>query len=83
MQSSIPKRDYYALCPLGRRLIALGMGKVALSFVGINGKEERQAAEIFMAQHGEQWQGEWLKSRGLVDWAAYYDGLDQTYRRCA
>ncbi|HLH31591.1 MAG TPA: conjugal transfer protein TrbE, partial [Terriglobia bacterium] len=83
IQSSVPKRDYYAVSPLGRRMIALGMGKVALSFVGINGKEERQAAEIFMAEHAECWQPEWLRSRNLVDWANYYQGLDQTFRRVA
>ena len=26
---------------------------------------------------------EWLRSRGLVDWANYYLGLDQTFRRVA
>lgn len=83
IQSSVPKRDYYAVSPLGRRMIALGMGKVALSFVGVNGKEERQAAEIFMTEHAECWQSEWLRSRGLVDWANYYEGLNQTFRRCA
>lgn len=83
IQSSVPKRDYYAVSPLGRRMIALGMGKVALSFVGVNGKEERQAAEVFRTEHGERWQAEWLRSRGLVDWANYYEGLDQTFRRCA
>ena len=83
IQSSVPKRDYYAVSPLGRRMIALGLGKVGLSFVGVNGKEERQAAEIFMADHGERWQSEWLRSRGLVDWADYYEGLDHTFRRVA
>jgi len=83
IQSSVPKRDYYTISPLGRRLIALGLGKVALSFVAVNGKEERQAAEVFVAEHGERWQSEWLKSRGLEDWADYYEGLDQTLRRCA
>lgn len=83
VQSSVPKRDYYAVSPLGRRMIALGLGKVALSFVGVNGKEERQAAELFMAEHGEHWQSEWLRVRGLSDWADYYQGLDHTFRRVA
>lgn len=83
VQMSVPKRDYYAVSPLGRRMIALGLGKVALSFVGINGKEERQAAAMFMVEHGDRWQSEWLRSRNLADWANYYEGLDQTFRRCA
>src|SRR5207253_973793 len=83
IQSSVPKRDYYAVSPLGRRMIALGLGKVGLSFVGINGRQEREAAEEFMTDAGDRWQSAWLKSRGLMDWAEYYEGLDQTYRRVA
>ena len=46
-------------------------------------EEERQAAEIFMAEHGDRWQSEWLRVRGLSDWADYYEGLDHTFRRVA
>jgi len=35
IQKSLPKRQYYVVSPAGRRLIALGLGKVALSFVGV------------------------------------------------
>jgi type IV secretion/conjugal transfer VirB4 family ATPase len=81
IQNSVPKRDYYVLSPLGRRLIGLGLGEVAISFVGINGREEREQAELLMNQHGDGWQGEWLRRRGRSDWAAYYEELDSDFRR--
>ena len=45
LQTSIPKQHYYVISPLGRRLISLGIHNVALSFVGVNGREERQLVE--------------------------------------
>jgi type IV secretion system protein TrbE len=73
IQKALPKREYYVVSSLGRRKIALGLGGVALSFVGISGKEQRQAAEQMIGEHGDHWQAEWLRSRGLDDWAAFYD----------
>jgi len=80
IQTSLPKRDYYVLSPQGRRLIGLGLGKVALSFVGINGRQEREAAERLIDEAGDEWQHEWLTSRGIADWAAYYRELNSTER---
>jgi hypothetical protein len=48
MQVSIPKQHYYVVSKLGRRLVDLGVGKVALSWVGVNGREERQIVETVM-----------------------------------
>src|SRR2546428_9573339 len=39
LATALPKRQYYVLSPLGRRLISLGLGPVALSFVGMAGRE--------------------------------------------
>jgi type IV secretion system protein VirB4 len=75
VQKSIPKRQYYVVSPVGRRVISLGLGGVALSFVGVNGREERQRAEEAMDQFGERWAGEWLRMRGLQEWAAYLEGM--------
>ena len=84
VQKSIPKRQYYVVSPIGRRLIALGLGGVALSFAGVSGREERQLAENTMDQYGDQWQPEWLRMRGLSDWADYYeDELKVSGRRTA
>ncbi len=77
VQNSIPKRHYYIVSPLGRRMVSLGLGKVALSFVGVNGREERRRAEQVMEAFGITWPGEWLRVRGLEDWADYYEQLEQ------
>jgi type IV secretion system protein VirB4 len=71
VQTSIPKRQYYVVSPAGRRLIALGLGGVGLSFVGVNSREERQAVEQAITTHGEDWPSAWLRTRGLEDWADY------------
>ncbi len=71
LQSSIPKQHYYVVSPLGRRLVDMGVGKVALSFVGVNGREERQLADQVRFDFGERWQSEWLRFRGLPQWADY------------
>lgn len=81
VQKSIPKRQYYVVSPVGRRLIALGLGGVALSFVGISGREDRQLAEDVIDQYGGRWQAEWLRMRGLGDWADYYDQQTRLFRR--
>jgi type IV secretion system protein VirB4 len=80
LQASIPKQQYYVISPLGRRLISLGIHNVALSFVGINGREERQLVEELIAQFPETWQSTWLRVRAqalkddrLEGWANYYD----------
>lgn len=73
VQKSIPKRQYYVVSPVGRRMIALGLGGVALSFVGVNGREERQQLEDVIEIHGERWPAEWLRMRGLPEWAAYLE----------
>ncbi len=75
IQKSLPKRQYYVVSPTGRRLIALGLGRVALSFVGVSSREERQAAIETMDRSGDDWVVEWLRSRNLPDWADYYREL--------
>jgi len=45
VQGATPKRQYYVVSPEGRRLVALGLGQVALSFVGVNSPEERKKVE--------------------------------------
>lgn len=71
LQVSIPKQHYYIVSKLGRRLVDLGVGRVALSFVGVNGREERQLVEDVMERHGSNWREAWLRHRGLADWADY------------
>lgn len=75
LELSIPKKHYYVVSSLGRRLIDLGIGPVALSWVGVNGREERQLVETVMAHHGENWKAEWLRLKGLASWAEYLESI--------
>jgi type IV secretion/conjugal transfer VirB4 family ATPase len=72
VQSATPKRQYYVISPEGRRLIALGLGEVALSFVGVNAPEERKKVESLVRDFPRTWQGEWLRQRGRPDWADWW-----------
>jgi type IV secretory pathway VirB4 component len=77
MQVSIPKQHYYVVSKLGRRLVDLGVGKVALSWVGVNGREERQIVETVMERFPDTWREEWLRLKNLHGWADYYRTLEE------
>ena len=66
------RRQYYYTSPLGRRLFSFGFGGVALSFVGAAGMADIERCDEFIAQHGDNWPAEWLRSRGLAEWADYW-----------
>ena len=77
LQLSIPKPHYYIVVgKLCWRLVNLGIGKVALSWVGVNGREERQIVESVIEQYPDKWRGEWLRLKGLAQWADYYRSLE-------
>jgi type IV secretion system protein TrbE len=78
--TATPKRHYYVISPLGRRLISLGLGPVTRAFVGVTGIDERQEAESFMATNSGSWPTAWLRSRGLNDWADYHETLARQYQ---
>jgi len=68
-----PKRDYYLLSASGRRMIDLGLGKVALAFTGASGKEEVARARELIALHGDEWPYHWMRERGVPqDWADFW-----------
>ena len=77
LQVSVPKQHYYVVSKLGRRLVDLGVGKVALAWVGVIGREERQIVENVMEQFGDAWRTEWLRLRGLQKWADYLRSLEK------
>jgi type IV secretory pathway VirB4 component len=62
---AVPKRHYYYSSPLGRRLISLGLGPVALSFLGMAGREAVVKVNELMATHRGAWPAAWLRHRGL------------------
>ena len=69
---AVPKRHYYYASPLGRRLIDLGLGPLALSFVGASGREDLQLCRGLIEANPSDWPAEWLRSRALPDWAAQW-----------
>ena len=81
VQKALPKREYYCVSPMGRRKIALGLGGVALSFVGVSGKEKRQEVLQTMSAFGDDWAPQWLRMRGLQDWAEFYEAGQRTQER--
>src|SRR2546429_8084751 len=72
VQGAIPKRQYYVISPEGRRLISLGLGGVALAFVGVNSPDDRKKAEEVIRTHPRTWQAEWLRQRGRSDSADWW-----------
>jgi type IV secretion system protein TrbE len=70
-----PERHYYYVSPLGRRLFDLALEPATLSFVGASSKEDILKARRMMREHGERWPAEWLRSRGLGEWAVYWEKL--------
>ena len=66
-----PKRDYYYVSALGRRLFQFALGPAALAFIGADSKEDVLEARRMIAQFGERWPVEWLRARGLSEWADY------------
>lgn len=73
----VRKREYYMLSPQGRRVFNLGLGPVALSFVGASSGDELAKVEELKSLYGRKWPAEWLKIRGLPDWAEEWLKLDE------
>jgi len=71
--SAIPKREYYVATPEGRRLFDMSLGPVALSFVGVSGKEDLKRIRVLKSNHGEDWPVRWLESRGVPDAASLFN----------
>jgi type IV secretion system protein VirB4 len=63
--SAARKSQYYAVSPVGRRLFELGLGPVALSFVGAGSKEDIARINDLRTEHGDEWVHHWLVGRGL------------------
>lgn len=66
LKRAAKKRDYYYLSPQGKRLFSLGLGPIALSFVGVSDKEKLKHLRQLKAVHQDQWPYEWLKERGVA-----------------
>jgi len=70
------KRDYYFKSPRGSRLFELGLGPLALAFVGTpEGMTQAEAiaeARPLIERHGAAWPREWLARRGVTPPAAVF-----------
>ncbi len=77
-----PKRQYYLVSPLGQRLFDLGLGPVALAFVGASGKDDLGMVARLRVQYGaNEWPAEWLWRRGLPVAAAHWLGGAENEQR--
>ncbi len=73
----VRKREYYILSPDGKRVFNLGLGPVALAFVGASSGEELAKVEELKKIYGREWPARWLEYRGLPDWAEEWRKLDK------
>jgi len=65
LAEAIPKRQYYYVSENGRRLYELGLGPLALAFVGSTDKESVAQIKLLQAKFGYDWVDEWLRAKGL------------------
>ncbi|MFZ5692231.1 MAG: conjugal transfer protein TrbE [Pseudomonadota bacterium] len=65
--TAIPKREYYVVSPVGRRLFDMALGPVTLAFVGATGKDDLTRIAEFRQAHGPEWPVRWLHARGVAD----------------
>jgi type IV secretion/conjugal transfer VirB4 family ATPase len=80
----VPKLHYYVTSSVGKRMFTLGIGGVAMSFVGVSSVELRKKAQEMKAHHGVKWVVEWLrwrasttKDKSLGLWAEHYNEQQQ------
>lgn len=78
--SAQPKADYYWTSPEGRRRINLALGGVALSFLAASGKRDRELVDVMSGRNPQMWTSDWLRRRGLEEWAQRLDGLRPQYQ---
>lgn len=63
--TAVPKREYYVVSPVGRRLFDMALGPLALAFVGASGREHIKRISELRATHGSGWPARWMEERGI------------------
>ncbi len=66
----MPKQQYHYLSPAGRRLFELAVGPATLAFIGAGSKSDILEARRLIGTQGPSWPIEWLRARGLIEWAS-------------
>ena len=75
LQTATPKRDYYVVQRLGRRMISFRLGAVALAFLGVSGQRDRARIDALAREYGDGWISVWMKERKVEkSWIDYYEG---------
>jgi len=78
LQTATPKRDYYVVQRLGRRMISFRLGPVALAFLGASGQRDRARIDALAKEYGDGWISVWMKERKVEkSWIDYYEGVRQ------
>ncbi|HBM17418.1 MAG TPA: hypothetical protein DD381_13910 [Lentisphaeria bacterium] len=62
------KRDYYVTNAYGNRVIDLGLGPLALAFIGISSKQDKEKFYSIYRKENSSWIDEWLDYKGLSQW---------------
>jgi type IV secretion system protein VirB4 len=75
LQVSVPKQHYYVVSKLGRRLVDLRLGKVALAWLGVSGQEDRQVVQSVIDEYPSTWRTEWLRLK-VPTWSDYFRSLE-------
>ena len=81
LAQATPKRDYYAVCPSGRRFFDLDIGPAAQAFLGASRPEDIRRARDLISSHGATWPAIWLEEHGLIDEAAHWMRLYEEMTR--
>jgi len=67
ISTATPKKQYYFTSPLGRRLIELNLGSVAINFTGVNDDAGLAKIKKLKQEYPEDWPAHWLRMNNLYD----------------
>jgi type IV secretion system protein VirB4 len=79
LAKAIPKREYYYTSPLGNRIYSLDLCPMELAFAGVRTEDLRMAEKILAEYGRENFAGNWLRYKGLEEYARRLE--EDTYGR--
>ena len=68
-----PQREYLVTAPAYTRVMSLGLGPAALSFVGATGVEDLQWIRQLVQTYGALWPPVWLRQRDCAHEAQWWE----------